>query len=48
MLHPASLWAAGFLWMFQGKVVVQAGKGEKLVLQDEEVIENKVIKNWRI
>lgn len=31
--------------MCQGKVVVEAAKGEKLVLPDEEVIENKVIKN---
>jgi hypothetical protein len=31
--------------MFQGKVLVEAAKGEKLVLPDEEVIENKVIKN---
>lgn len=30
----------------QGKVVVEAAKGEKIVLPDEEVIENKEIKNW--
>ena len=43
-----SLLSTGSSWLFQGKVLVEAAKGKKVEVPDEEVIENKEIKNWRI